>query len=91
MANDLDAEAKRKELFEKETVRRFAEAQAAEQAAADERRARNRAHQGKINCEAAASILAVIAGHVIKDDDQISRAIVVAIAKGEIPHVRIEY
>ena len=58
-----------------------------------EKRAKNRAHQGAIHREAKAAILEVIVreggeGLVCGD---LAQEIIAAIAKGAVPHVRIEY
>ena len=69
---------------------------AAEQAAAEaeaKRRAADKAHRQKINGEALADLTAVILALSAPDgtSEPLAKAIVIAIAKGEVRHVRMEY
>lgn len=72
---------------------RIAEQQTKEREAAAERE-RNVAHRRKINREASqAIILAISEKHsgTAEESKVIAQAVITAIAKGEIPHVRIQY
>ena len=66
----------------------------AEKAAA-EKRAADLEHKKKINTSAATAVEAILKTGMYKDGDAdiagAARAVITAIAKGEIPHVRIEY
>lgn len=82
---EAQAEAVRRERAATEAAeRRHREAKAAEEAETRNREA-NRAHRGKIN-RAVMDALTLLG---LSDD--IGRAVVMALAKNEIPHCRIEY
>lgn len=71
-------------------------AQQAEERREAERRAANRAHRARVNRDAAAAILKLITAEQGRDDESASdeglaRRVIWAIAKGEVPAVRIEY
>ncbi len=76
-----------------EAERHRIEAAADAQRQADEARAANMAHRATINRAAPAAIQAVITAHgagtIIAEEA--ARAIVTAIAKGEVPHVSVNY
>lgn len=81
------------EQAERERAAKEAADKAAAEAARreEERRAANKAHQGKINREIAAKIAEVISSIAYDNREDIAKAIVTAIAKGEIPRVAIDY
>lgn len=86
------AERDRLAAVEAERQRR-AEADAALQAEAD-RRAANVAHRRKINREALTAIMMAMSDDhsgTAEEAEKIGTAIVVAIAKGSVPHCKIEY
>ena len=93
------AQAERNRLAAEEKARRDAEAaveverkrvaaiKAADDAAAANREA-DKKHRGRINSEAATAIKSILDSAT---NDDMERLIVIAIAKGEIPHVSIRY
>lgn len=82
--------AKDKEIADKaaETERARIKAEADKEQADLEKREANKRHVAKINNEVKAAIIKVSA---IFDAEERAKAIVIAIAKGEIPHVQINY
>lgn len=103
----VQAEADRKEAqrVRDEAAQTMAEAKARQelvdkQAAEDgvaAKRAANRAHQAKINGEVLEDIVRALAQTGIDYDDgpdigtQIAKAVITAVAKGEVRHIKIEY
>jgi len=87
----LDAEAAAKQAIEDEQKRVAAEKQ--KELEAEQKREANLKHRKKINNAALAALSAIFN----KDEfdsfgsDELAKAIVGAIAKGEIPHVKIQY
>lgn len=65
--------------------RRRIEAERAEAEAAAAARARNQAHKAKINRAAADALL------LLNLTDEQARAVITAVARGEVPHMRMEY
>lgn len=87
------AEARAK-LEAEQAVIRERERAAAEQKKIDDAalaRENDRKHHAKINNEAKADVQRIIEGVVVVSDGLIAEAIVIAIAKGEVPHVKISY
>jgi colicin import membrane protein len=77
--------AERERAAAVETERRRVAAEKAAEDAENARRAADRAHKGRIN----SAILAALMERGFGDEQ--SRALIAAMAKGEIPHVRIAY
>ena len=84
-----EEDAKRREAAAKEEERQRIERQQAEQKAAEEARAADIAHRRRINA-AAAEAIQLIAEDGLKPED-LAKAIVLAIYKGQVPHVEISY
>lgn len=84
-----EEDAKRREAAAKEEERQRIERQQAEQKAAEEARAADIAHRRRINA-AAAEAIQRIAEDDLKPED-LAKAIVLAIYKGQVPHVTISY
>jgi len=92
-----DAEKAALEAVEKERLRVDAEFKRsleieAQKKAAEEKLAANKKHRAKINNEAMQNLNSIILqGMKENDAPNIGRKIVEAIAKGEVPHVQINY
>jgi colicin import membrane protein len=94
---DLKAQAEaaeRRAREAEETARRELEAKAEEERKAQAKRAADRSHRAGINARAAAALVVVLAGKLAPSsdaDEVVAKAIITAIAKGEIPQVTINY
>ena len=82
------AEQARQDGIRAERERQAAET--AKQKVEDDRRAANKAHQTRINRDVLAALLPIIT-MASGDCESIGKAIVTAIARGDIPHVQIKY
>lgn len=86
-AREAEAQAKRREAAAIEAERQRVDAEQMAKRIADEKRAANIANQRKINGEIVADLMSA----VITVSEDTAKAIVVAIAKGNVRNVRIEY
>ncbi len=87
-AEERAAESEREKERAVERERQRAEEEKRRLDAEEKRRAENKAHQGKINKEVVSALIDI--DHPALTEE-LAKTIVIAIAKGQIPHVKISY
>lgn len=87
-------QAERDRIAAVETERRRVASEAAAKKAEDDRRAANKAHRAGINREALADLIQALSGvHSgnSEEADKIGRAVIEAVARGQVRHMAIDY